>query len=185
MTKKTSIRAKAVTQGDLSKRERTFVRELIETGQGRRGAAVDAVIAAGYTSNRNAARVRAYELLHSSHILEALREESTRRLHAGAALATSVLLDLAASATSEQVRLAASKELLDRSIGPIPSRASVQVGVQIDNSAEALLEALENYKAGRPVEFTDGTIIQAEFSEVDEDKPSRLSLSETHSASNP
>lgn len=168
MSKKSSLPAKVVTPGGLSDRERAFIRELVETGQGRRGAAVDAVIAAGYTNNRNAARVRAYELLHSSHILEALREESTRRLHAGAALATSVLLDLAASATSEQVRLAASKELLDRSIGPIPSRASVQVGVHVDNSAEALLEALENYKAGRPVEFTDGTIIQAEFAEVED-----------------
>lgn len=165
MSKKSSLPAKTVTPGGLSDRERAFIRELVETGQGRRGAAVDAVIAAGYTSNRNAARVRAYELLHSSRILEALREESTRRLHAGAALATSVLLDLAANAASEQVKLAASKELLDRSIGPIPSRSTIQVGVQVDNSVEALLEACERRNRGEHVEFADDPI-EAEFSEI-------------------
>lgn len=165
MPKKTSLPAKTVTPGGLSEREQAFIRELVETGQGRRGAAVDAVIAAGYTSNRNAARVRAYELLHSDRILQALRGESTRRLQAGAALATSVLLDLAANATSEQVKLAASKELLDRSIGPIPSRSTIQVGVQVDNSAEALLEACERRKRGEHVEFVDD-VIEAEFSEI-------------------
>ena len=112
--------SKSVTLSDLSDRQAAFVREYVERG-GRRGAAADAAVAAGYAqpgrAGRAAARVRASELLRNPDVLQALRDELTRKLNAGAALGVQTLMDLCQNARSEQVKLSAANSLIDRGLG--------------------------------------------------------------------
>jgi hypothetical protein len=133
----------SVTFADLTERQAAFVREYVERG-GRRGAAADAAVAAGYAqpgeAGRAAARVRASELLHNPDVLRVLREELTRRLNAGAALGVQTLIDLCQNARSEQVRLSAASALIDRGYGPVVSRNAV---VKAEMSVEDILAMLD------------------------------------------
>ena len=125
---RTSPPSKSVTLSDLSDRQAAFVREFVERG-GRRGAAADAAVAAGYAqprrAGRAAARVRASELLRNPDVLQALRDELTRKLNAGAALGVQTLMDLCQNARSEQVKLSAANSLIDRGLGPVMSRNAI------------------------------------------------------------
>ena len=120
--------SKCVTLSNLSDRQAAFVREFVERG-GRRGAAADAAVAAGYAqpgrAGRAAARVRASELLRNPDVLQALRDELTRKLNAGAALGVQTLMDLCQNARSEQVKLSAANSLIDRGLGPVMSRNAI------------------------------------------------------------
>jgi phage terminase small subunit len=133
-----------VTFAQLTEKQTAFVREYVERC-GRPGAAIDAAIAAGFAragkGSRHSARTRAYELLHNPAVLQLLRDELTRRMNAGAALGVQVMIDLAQNARSEQVRLAAAKELVDRGHGPVISRSAV-VSAKVD-SVEELLARLD------------------------------------------
>jgi hypothetical protein len=131
-----------VTIGDLSERQRAFVREFVERG-GRPGAGPDAAVAAGYArpgrAGRAAARVRAFELLRNPEVLQVLRDELTRKLNAGAALGVATLIDLCQNARSEQVRLSAANSLIDRGHGPVISRnATIRASVSVEDLLERL-----------------------------------------------
>lgn len=136
-----------VTLADLSERQAAFVREYVERG-GRPGAAADAAVAAGYArpgpEGRAAARVRASELLRNEKVLRLLRDELTRKLNAGAALGVQTLVDLAQNARSEQVRLGAARELVDRGHRPIVSR---NASIVAKTSVEDLLARLDAQEA--------------------------------------
>ena len=134
----------SVTIADLTERQAAFVREYVERG-GRPGAAADAAVAAGYAqpskAGRAAARVRASELLHNPQVLQALRDELTRKLNAGATLGVQTLIDLCLNARSEQVRLSAANSLIDRGYGPVVSRSAV---VQANTTLESMLAMLDS-----------------------------------------
>jgi phage terminase small subunit len=136
-----------VTLVDLSERQAAFVREYVERG-GRPGAAADAAVAAGYArpgpEGRAAARVRASELLRNEKVLRLLRDELARKLNAGAALGVQTLIDLAQNAKSEQVRLSAARELVDRGHAPIVSR---NASIVAKTSVEDLLARLDGQEA--------------------------------------
>jgi hypothetical protein len=134
-----SLRSETVTICGLTDRQAAFVREYIARA-GKRGAATAAVLAAGITQNRAAARVRASEFLRDPTVLQLLRDELTRKLNAGAVLGVNVLEDLAMNAKSEQVRLGAARELLDRGYGPIVSRNATVVA---KTSIEDLLARID------------------------------------------
>jgi hypothetical protein len=148
MTRMSSTRTTApVTFADLSERQARFVREYVERG-GRPGAAADAAVAAGYAragkAGRAAARVRAYELLRNPKVLNLLRDELARRLSAGAALGVQTMVDLCQNARSEQVRLSAARELVDRGYGPIVSRNAT---IHASTSVEDMIEMLDAKEA--------------------------------------
>jgi phage terminase small subunit len=147
-----------VTFADLSERQARFVREYVEHG-GRPGAAADAAVATGYAragkAGRAAARVRAHELLRNPKVLNLLRDELARRLSAGAALGVQTLIDLCQNARSEQVRLSAARELVDRGYGPIVSRNAT---IRAETSIEDLLEMLDAKEAAAQ----QGPVIDAE-----------------------
>ena len=135
---------KTVTIADLSERQAAFVREYVERG-GRPGAAADFAVAAGYArpgpDGRAAARVRASELLRNPKVLQLIRDELTRRLNTGAVMGVQTLIDLCRNARSEQVRLTAARELVDRGHMPIMSRnATIQASTSIEDMW-ALLDA--------------------------------------------
>jgi hypothetical protein len=136
-----------VMLADLSERQAAFVREYVERG-GRPGAGADAAVAAGYAQpgreGRAAARVRASELLRNEKVLRFLRDELTRKLNAGAALGVQTLVDLCQNARSEQVRLSAARELVDRGHGPIVSR---NASIVAKTSVEDLLARLDSREA--------------------------------------
>lgn len=122
--------AENVTIDQLSERQAAFVREYVRSG-GRNAAA--AARKAGYPAS--AAGVRASELLRRPKILAVLRDELTKRLNAGAAVAVETLIDLARSAESEATRLAAANSLMDRTLGPPISRsANMHVHRTIDQA---------------------------------------------------
>jgi hypothetical protein len=142
---------KAVTAADLSDREAAFAREYVERG-GKRGAGTEAVLAAGITRNRAAARVRASEMLHNPRVLQFLRDELTRKLNAGAALGVATLMDLCQNARSEQVRAACANSLIDRGFGPVISRNAT---IHATTSIEELWTRLDAAEAAG--ELIDGT----------------------------
>ncbi|HEY5207871.1 MAG TPA: terminase small subunit [Stellaceae bacterium] len=112
----------SVTLADLTERQAKFVQAYMERGTQRDGA-IQAALAAGYgDGDRAQAKSRAYELLHHHKILAALRDEISNKLSAAASIGVGVLIELAQSAGSEQVRLGAARELVDRGHGPIMSR---------------------------------------------------------------
>ena len=142
----------AVTIDGLTERQRLFVQEYAERG-GKRGAAASAAVAAGYArpgrAGRAAARVRASELLHNPDVLAALRNELARRLSAGAALGVQTLIDLCQNARSEQVRLSAARELVDRGHGPVLSRSS-SVNLNAHADLSDLIKQLDEEDRAEP-----------------------------------
>ena len=60
--------------------------------------------------------------MHDSKVLAVLRDEISKKLSAAASLGVNVLIDLAQTAGSENVRLSAARELVDRGYGPVMSR---------------------------------------------------------------
>jgi hypothetical protein len=91
--------------------------------------------------------------------LQFLRDELTRKLNAAAALGVGVLEDLAMNARSEQVRLGAARELVDRGYGPVMSRnATITARVGIED----LLAQLDAREKDQPAgSILEGKIIAA------------------------
>lgn len=106
----------------LTDKQARFVVAYVESG-GKRGGATEAALAAGYGggTSREQAKVRASELLRNEAVLKAIRGEVTRSLAGASVIAVQTLVELAENGPP-QVRLSASKEILDRAIGPIMSR---------------------------------------------------------------
>ena len=141
-----------VTFDGLTERQSAFVIAYAESGGGP-GAAATAAQAAGYAqTSRAAARVRGHELLRNPKVLNALRDELTRRLNAAATLGVNVLMELAAT------RLSAAKDLIDRGLGPIASRWKVDHTVR---TIEDVISELDISDA------EDERVIDAEFSLTD------------------
>lgn len=129
---------------ELDPREARFVAEYAARS-GTRGAGAEAALAAGYSNgNRNAAHSMASRLLRRPAVLKALKDEIGRRFAAAAVLGVAVMENLAQSARSEQVRLSAAKELVDRGYGPIVSR---NANVNVNTNVEDMIAALDAQEA--------------------------------------
>ncbi len=133
----------SVTIGDLTQRQAKFVQAYAECGTLRDGA-IQAALVAGYgKGDRTQAKSRAYELLHDPRVLAVLRDEVAKRFAAAASLGVSTLIELAQSAQSERVRLAAAVELINRGFGPVASRsAPVDKEEMRQRSIDAFLDSL-------------------------------------------
>lgn len=92
----------------LSAKQRAFVHQYVRLG-GKNATA--AAVAAGYGKGPH---VSAHRLLRYPYILDAIREETERKLRASVSLGADILEDLAKNAQSESVRLQAAQALLDR-----------------------------------------------------------------------
>ena len=87
--------------------------------------------------------------LRNPDVLQALRDELTRKLNAGAALGVQTLMDLCQNARSEQVKLSAANSLIDRGLGPVMSRnAIVHAHTTVDDIILSL-DASEKATAAR------------------------------------
>jgi phage terminase small subunit len=133
----------------LDEREALFVVEYV-TRAGLTGAGADAALAAGYSNgNRNGAHSMASRLLRRPTVLRAIKDETAGRLARSAPLGVAVLEDLARSARSEQVRLAAANSLIDRGYGPVVSR-SASANLSVNAGIEELLDKLERQERRDP-----------------------------------
>lgn len=139
---------------DLTPAQRDFVESYLSL-DGRAGAEVDAALSVGLGNGERAKAARAArDMMRNPRVLSAIRSELSNRFTGSAALGLSTLIDLARSARSEQVRLSAAKELLDRGVGPVMSRSAV---LSASMRVEDLIAQLDGEtKPGRviPVNFT-------------------------------
>jgi phage terminase small subunit len=134
---------------DLNAREALFVVEYVARS-GVAGSGADAALAAGYSNgNRNAAHSMASRLLRRPAVLRAIKEETGRRLAGVAPLGVATLENLARSARSEQVRLAAANALIDRGYGPVVSR-SASANLNVNAGIEELLDRVERQEHRPP-----------------------------------
>ena len=107
---------------------------------------------AGYAPS--GARVRASELKRNPKVRACIDEMLMTKLKDGVCLAVQVLYDLARNAPPS-VRLSAAKELLDRGIGPVPSRSTQQQGETLEDILFLLDEEEHN------AQLLEGTAVQA------------------------
>ena len=137
-----------LTTRQLTDKQADFVRF---HGQGMNG--TQAAIACGFP--KSSASQRAYELLHTPHVLAAISTAARRRLISDAPTSIRVLQYLRDNATSEKVRVEAARTLLDRA-GLIAPRAAApdtsrEVSLHEMSLADLreLAEKLESELAGR------------------------------------
>lgn len=140
----------------LSKKEALFV-EAISRGA-KKG---EAAIAAGYAPS--SAHVSASRLLNRPHVLTAIREAAERAINAGVATAALVLLELAESGKTDDVRLRAACALLDRGGMPLIRQSEHRVTVNDQRSDAELLAHIRSLASqlgiASPVQIIEGEIV--------------------------
>jgi phage terminase small subunit len=145
------------TLDELTPQQRDFVLAVVESG-GRRDDVVNAALAAGYgRGRREVAAKHARELLRNPRVLAALRTEIKKRFDAASVIGLQTMIDLCESARSEQVRLAAARELEDRGYGPVISKSAV---VSATTSVEDLLARLDAQEAAARGDVIDGKAVE-------------------------
>lgn len=135
---------KAPTINGLSRpQEVAFVAALLDLGGPQHGA--EAALMAGYADNEADAERASNHLLASHRISAAIAGEVRARFEAASATAFGTLVDICANGRSEPARISAAQEILNRSLGPIPSRS---VSVTARTSIEDLLTRLDGRGEG-------------------------------------
>jgi hypothetical protein len=128
--------------------EIAFVSAVVALGGPQHGAA--AALKAGYTADEREAADVAERLLSARRIRSAIAGETRSRFEAAAPAAFTTLLSICNNGRSESSRVAAAQEILNRAIGPIPSRS---VAVTAKATIEELLTLLDK---GNETRFIDG-----------------------------
>jgi phage terminase small subunit len=145
----------------LTPKQKRFVLAYLDTKE----SVAECARAAGYLDPYHAG----YQTMRLAHVQQALHEEATKRLRAGAALGTRVLIEIAED-TSHKDRLKAARELIAHA-GLAPMMEQKITVERTDMSAEAvraeirLLMAKIGPAAHRLLESAG--IVDAEFSEAE------------------
>lgn len=156
--------SRSLSVSNLNVQHAAFLAHYLELG-GSPEDGPEAAKRAGLAASDEDAKRSATILLGSSRIQRMLKEEVQKRFVSATNVAFKSILDLAQNARNEATKLAASKELLEKAGIVTISRSAVDL--RIDNSAEALLEALERKQRGEAIEYADeADAIDAEFIEV-------------------
>ena len=118
-------------------REAAFVAALFELGGPQHG--TEAALRAGYANTPSEAARAAAFLLGSARISRCILGEIKARFDVASGAAFSTLLSICVNGRSEQARISAAQEILNRSLGPIPSRS---VTLTAQTSIEDMLNQL-------------------------------------------
>jgi len=118
--------------------EIAFVSAVVALGGPQHGAA--AALQAGYTDDPREASDVAERLLSASRIRSAIAGETRSRFEAAAPAAFTTLMNVCVNGRSESSRVTAAQEILNRAIGPIPSRS---VAITAHAAIEELLGMLD------------------------------------------
>lgn len=158
--------SRSLSISNLNAQQSLFLAHYLELG-GRPEHGPEAAKRAGLADDDDNAKRAAAILLGSDRIQKVLKEEVQKRFVSATNVAFDTILALATSGRNESVRLAAAKELLEKAGIVTVSRSAV--AMTTDNSAEALLAALEERNralaAGEPDPY--GEPIDVDFTEVD------------------
>lgn len=156
--------------------QRAFVYCLVETG----GNATSAARAAGYGAEGtkeqrdNACRVRGYQLAHNPKVLAAIKEEADKRLHSGALLAASALLEMVNDPLNKN-RFKAAVELLNRGGLIVETKHTVNVNHSTSSDRETIdkITLLAKQMGLDPSRLLGqaGVVIDAEFEDVTDAPP--------------
>lgn len=167
--------SRSLTTSNLNAQQSLFLAHYLELG-GKPEDGPEAAKRAGFATTDEDAKRSAAILLGSDRIQKVLKEEVQKRFVAATNVGFETILTLAQSGRNESVRLAAAKELLEKAGIVTLSRSAV--AVVTDNSAEALLAALEERKralaAGEPDPYAEP--IEADFAEVTEVEEAKPTL---------
>lgn len=147
-------------------KQRAFVLALLDIGGQDNSKAAGL---AGYGGTPGSTRVQAHRLAHDPAILEAIKEEANKRLHSGAILGASVLLEIAKDPLHKD-RLKAANALLDR--GGL--MVATQHKVTVEHTAKDA-DVIQQIKAFAvelgidPIKLlgSAGVVIDAEFTPVE------------------
>lgn len=118
--------------------EIAFVSAVVALGGPQHGA--EAALQAGYTDDACEAGDMAERLLSARRIRSAIAGETQSRFEAAAPAAFTTLMSVCINGRSESARITAAQEILNRAIGPIPSRS---VAITARASIEELLGLLD------------------------------------------
>lgn len=158
--------SRSLAISNLNSQQSQFLAHYLELG-GRPEDGPEAARRAGLAASDEDAKRAAAILLGSDRIQKVLKEEVQKRFVSATNVAFDTILSLASNGRNESVRLAAAKELLEKAGIVTVSRSAIAVAV--DNSAEALLAALEERKralaAGEPDPYEEA--IDVDFTEMD------------------
>lgn len=156
--------SRSLSVSNLNVQHASFLAHYLELG-GRPEDGPEAAKRAGLAESDEDAKRSAAILLGSDRIQKRLKEEVQKRFVAASNIAFQTIIDLAQNARNESTRLAAARECLEK--GGIVTISRSAMDLRIDNSAEALLEALERKERGEAIEYTDEPdAIDAEFVEL-------------------
>jgi hypothetical protein len=130
--------------------EIAFVSAVVALGGPQHGGA--AALQAGYTADPREAGDVAERLLSARRIRSAIAGETRSRFEAAAPAAFTTLMNVCINGRSESARISAAQEILNRAIGPIPSRS---VAITARASIEELIALLDK---GAEETFINGEV---------------------------
>jgi hypothetical protein len=147
---------------ELNPQQSLFLAALLELGGGPQHGA-EAALTAGYADTHQDAERAARILLSSPKIMSALKNAVAKRFDAAAAAAFNTLLEICTNKSAPaSARNTAAMEILNRSLGPVPSR-SMAITAKVTTIEDLIFacDAQEKAKeaAGEvlDVEYTDTT----------------------------
>ncbi|WP_311031225.1 hypothetical protein [Mesorhizobium koreense] len=118
--------------------EIAFVAAVVALGGPQHGAT--AALQAGYSDDEREASDVAERLLSARRIRSAIAGETRSRFEAAAPAAFTTLMNVCINGRSESARITAAQEILNRAIGPIPSRS---VALMATATVEELIAMLD------------------------------------------
>jgi hypothetical protein len=127
--------------------EIAFVAAIVALGGPQHGAI--AALQAGYTDDAREAGDVAERLLSARRIRSAIAGETRTRFEAAAPAAFTTLMNVCVNGRSESARITAAQEILNRAIGPIPSRS---VAITARATVEELIALLDKETEGRALD---------------------------------
>jgi len=153
-------------------RQQAFVYQMLESGG--KMTQADAALAAGYVcANVNVARVTGFRLAHDEAVIEAMHEEGLKRMHSGAILAVSVMLEIAGDASAKTAdRLKAAEMIANRVGYHTKTEQTVNVVHSVDD--KAMIEKIRLLATGLGLDpkrllGSAGVTVDAEFTEIEAD----------------
>ncbi len=150
---------------ELTPQQRAFVLAMLDTGGQDNSKAASL---AGYGGdNPGSDRVQAHRLAHSPKVLAAIKEEANKRLHSGAILGASVLIEIARDVCHKD-RYKAASELLSRGGLIMATEHKITVERKDDQAMIAKITALATQLGLDPKQLLGqaAPTIDAEFEDV-------------------
>ena len=159
--------SRSLSAPNLRPQELLFLTVLTELGGGSQSGG-EAALRAGYADTYEDAERAARILLESPRITRALKEMIMQRFDVAVSAAYATILSICVNGRSETARLSAAQEILNRGVGPVPSRSvSVTARTTVEDLIDSL-DARERTAARRGTGASGGVIDVTAVSDTEE-----------------